>query len=98
MSTAYTLESLKTFLKEMIEDDGADYTTNLDDIIKAGEDRCLIDLDLDIFDGTGSVTLTTGVQTSSLPAGMIKVRSLHFANGGETRFLEQRTYDYLMSY
>lgn len=98
MASSYTLAQLKTDIKDFVEDQGTDFDTTVENIIKLAEDKCLIDLDLDIFDSTGAVTLTGSSQTATVPTDFIKVRSLFYTSGTTRAFLEQRTYEYLIDY
>lgn len=98
MSSAFTLTSLKNAIEKMVEDSGTGFTGNLNDLIMLAEDKCLIDLDLDIFDNTESVVITSGLQLAAYPAGFIKIRSLFYLSVSNSVFLEQRTHEYLIDY
>lgn len=98
MSSSYTLAQLKTDIKNFIEDQGTDFDSSVNNLIKLAEDKCLIDLDLDIFDATDSVALSTLSQTASLPSGFLKIRSMFYKSGTRRYFLEPRTYEYLVDY
>ena len=98
MASSYTLAALKTSLKDFAEDQGTDFSGSLDDLIKLAEDKVLIDMDLDIFDATGSMTLSIATQTSSVPTDFLKVRSMFYTSGTTRTFMEPRTYEYLVDY
>ena len=98
MATSYTLAALKTSIKDFLEDQGTDFSGSLDDLIKLAEDKCITDLDLDIFDATGSVTLSTSTQTATIPTDFIKIRSMFYTSGTTRTFMEPRTYEYLVDY
>ena len=98
MSSSYTLAALKTSLKDFVEDQGTDFSGSLDDLIKLAEDKCIVDLDLDIFDTTGSVTLTQLSQTATIPTDFLKIRSMFYTSGTTRTFLEPRTYEYCVDY
>jgi hypothetical protein len=98
MASSYTLATLKTSIKDFVEDQGDDFDGSLDDLIKLAEDKCLTDLDLDIFDATDSVTLTISTQTASIPTSFVKIRSMFYTSGTTRTFMEQRTYEYLIDY
>lgn len=98
MATSYTLATLKTSIKDFCEDQGTEFSDSLDSLIKIAEDKCLIDLDLDIFDATGSVALSTSSQTATIPTDFIKIRSMFYTSGTTRTFMEQRTYEYLIDY
>lgn len=98
MATSYTLAALKTSLKDFVEDQGTDFSGSLDDLIKLAEDKVLIDLDIDIFDATDSVTLTISTATATIPTGFLKIRSMFYTSGTTRTFMEQRTYEYCVDY
>lgn len=98
MSSSYTLAQLKTSIKDFVEDQGTDFDGSINDLIKLAEDKVLIDLDIDIFDETDSVTLTDAVQTATIPTGFLKIRSMFNTSGTTRTFLEQRTFEYLVDY
>lgn len=98
MASSYTLAALKTSIKDFVEDQGTDFSGSLDDLIKLAEDKVLLDLDIDIFDATDSVTLTDATQTATIPTGFVKIRSMFYTSGTTRTFMEQRTYEYLIDY
>ena len=98
MASSFTLAQLKTEIKNFVEDQGTDFDSSIENLIKLAEDKVLTDLDLDIFDDTGSITLTKDTQTATMPTSFLKLRSLFFTSGGNRSFMEQRTYEYLIDY
>ena len=98
MASSYTLAQLKTSIKDFLEDQGTDFSGSLDDLIKLAEDKCIVDLDLDIFDATGSVTLTISTATATVPTDFIKIRSMFYTSGTTRTFMEPRTYEYCIDY
>lgn len=95
MASSFTYATLKAFIKEGVEDEGADFDANVDTIIKIGEDRVLKDMPLSLFDGRANVSLVAGNQTPNKPAGCIVAHEITYTSGGETVILYPRRYSYL---
>ena len=92
MSTSFTYATLKTAIKNHVEDQGTDFDGNVDTIIQLGEDQILRDLPLEIFDAKAqSVAITAGTQTATKPTGTVAMRSLYYTSGGTRYFLAPRS-------
>jgi len=104
MSLSYTYATLSTALKNTIDGDtsstgGLASATNLDNIIKAGEERILSELPLVVFDAEATVTLTINVATVDKPSGYLTWRSANFTDGSSNKVqLDLRTLEYLEDY
>jgi len=98
MASSFTLATLKTALKNHVEDQGSDFSDNLDVLIQLGEDRVLKDLPLTIFDDRGNVTVTAGTQTATKPTGAIVTRELYYVSAAVRYFLRKRTQEFCNAY
>lgn len=102
MASSFSYSVLKTAIKNHVEDQGTNFDANVDTLIKLGEDRVVKDFDLEIFDTTGSITLTVDVATITKPgsgAAVIAPRTLWYTNGSSKRVvLRQRTYEFIQDY
>lgn len=99
MSTAFTYTTLKTAIKNHVEDQGTDFDSNIDTLIGLGEDRCLKDMDLEIWyavDATIAIAQASPLVT--LPTGCLRVGDFFYTSGTTRVFLEQRTYPYCVDY
>ena len=97
MSVAFTLATLKTLIQNHVEDDGTDFTDNLDKLIQIGEDWCLKVLQLEIFKATANITVTQGQRTITKPTGYLSADSLYLRTA-TVSFLEPRTFEYCLDY
>lgn len=100
MATSFTYAQLKAALEEWTEENDTDFTANVDLILNMGEDRCLRELDLSIFDTTSEniVSTVNGTATVAKPSGFLVARDLWYYVAGERVFLERRTRSYMMDY
>ena len=81
------------------EDNNAEFTIALDNIIGLGELRLLRDLDLEIFDETATGTFTIGSEDVLKPDNVIALRSFHYTDAsGSEEFLTRKSYDYIRLY
>lgn len=100
MATSFTYATLKTAIKNFVEDQGTDFDANVDAIIGLGEDRCVKDLDLEqwyVEDTTK--TIAQGDRTLTLPTGSLRVGDIFITTSGTTKApLIERTYSYLRDY
>lgn len=98
MGLALTYSTLVTMLQNWAESDDAEYTTQINNIIKTAEDIMVKDLNLDIFNTTAVGSFSTGQILVTKPSDMLVVRSLSFLSGVNTVFLQPRASDYILSY
>ena len=98
MATAFTLTTLTAVAQNRMEDQGTDFAAELPTLIKNAEDRVLVDLGLEIFDSTGTLTFSNGSRFATLPSNTIAVRQAYFSSGGSTVFMDQRTQSYILDY
>lgn len=97
MATAFTYATLKSRLQNWSEDQGTTFATDVDDIIKLGEDKCLKALGLSIFDSNEAITAVTAA-TKAKPTGTILTRSLSLVIGGSKVHLKKKTKSYIEDY
>lgn len=95
---SYTLATLKSAIQDEIEDQGEEFEDHLESIISQAEDACIVDLDLTIFNDTGTVSTVQGTQTASMPTGFLRVKSLFYTAASTRTFLEERSYEYCIDY
>lgn len=102
-----TATDLSNGLQSWLEDDDAEFTGEIDDIIDLGEKRLLRDLDLAIFRRTDSSEVTiasTAVvnkPTIAAPDLLISAKSIYLTGAGlgtDARFLVTRSHEYLHDY
>lgn len=99
MATSYTLDTLKSDLEAFLGNYDSDFeTTNLPQLIKVAEDKCLLDLNVTLFDVTGNVAIEQSTATATLPPDWIRLLTLEITVSGARQQLEQRTYDYCRDY
>lgn len=98
MSSSFTLATLKTAIKNNVEDQGTGFADNLDQIIKAAEDRVLRALPLEIFKATASVTLTQGNPEVTKPTGYLACDTFFYTIAGTRYTILPRSYEYVIDY
>lgn len=99
MTTAFTNATLKTAIKNHVEDQGTDFDSNVDTIIALGEDRCVKDLDFEMwYVIDASKSTTQGSSLLTLPTGSLRVGDISITVAGSKVTLEQRTYSYCVDY
>lgn len=98
MATSWTLTTLKTALKNHVEDQGTEFSDNLNTIIQLAEDRTLKALPLTIFDGRGNVSIAAAGQTPNKPTGCILTHEISYISSSVTYHLYPRRYSFLRAY
>ena len=91
-----TFTALQTEMEEFVEDNTAEFQSNFQAMVNRAEDRVLKDLNLSIWNKTGSVSTADGVQTINAPTGADVVRNVY--DETSARFIERRTYDWIRHY
>jgi hypothetical protein len=93
-----TYAELSANLQAWLEDDDADFTANIDDIINLGEMRLWRDLDLSIFTSEDTAATTASQATVTKPTTdteLVTWDSIYYDSGGERTFLELRSTDFV---
>lgn len=99
MSTAWTNATLKAAIQAHIEDTGTDFAGNLDTVIALAEDRCLKDLDFEMWYVIDTSKSTVqGTSTLDLPSGSLRVGDIFITVAGAKVPLLERTYSYCVDY
>ena len=96
--SAKTYTELSDNLEAWLEDDDAEFTGNIDDVINLGEMRLWRDLDLALFKSDDSTVTADGVDTAVKPtsdANLVTWQSLYYDNAGERIWLELRSVDFV---
>jgi hypothetical protein len=94
----YTYATLKSAIQDMIEDQGSTFAAFIPNMIKGAEDACIVDLDLEIFNATDTMTLSAGSQLGTLPTDMLRAKTIFYTASSTRTFLEERSYDYCIDY
>ena len=87
---AYTFAQLKTAIQEYTDNTETTFVSNLDDFIRAAEDRLFYLVDLEYFRKNATSAMTNGDQFLTLPADFLASFSLSLTNGGSKEFLQQK--------
>lgn len=99
MSTAFTWLTLQTAIEEHVVDDTSDFTDSIATIIGLGEDKCVKDLDFEMWYAIDTSKATVqGSNLLTLPSGTLKVGDIYYTSSGVKVPLLERTYSYCMDY
>lgn len=99
MGTTHTLLTAK--LQQWLEDDDAEFSSSIDDIINLGELRVWRDLDLSIFTSTDTVTTVVSTETVTKPTTdteLVTWQSLYYDNGNVRTWIELRSNDWVRDF
>jgi hypothetical protein len=93
-----TYTQLSAKLQTWLEDDDAEFTGSINDVINLGEMRVWRDLDLSIFTSLGTAATAASTPTLTKPvtdAELVTWQSLFYLSGSERRWLELRSVDFV---
>lgn len=93
-----TYAELSANLQAWLEDDDAEFTGSIDEVINLGEMRLWRDLDLSIFTSEDTAATTASQDTVTKPVTdteLVTWQSIYFDNAGERTFLELRSTDFV---
>jgi len=96
-----TYTQITTNLRDWLEDDSAEFTGSIDEVINLAEMRLWKDLDLSIFSTSGLTAPTAlGITTVTKPIStdIVTWQSLYYDVGGVRTWLELRSYDYVIDH
>jgi len=99
VGTTHTLLTAK--LQQWLEDDDAEFSSSIDDIINLGELRVWRDLDLSIFTSTDTVTTVVSTETVTKPTTdteLVTWQSLYYDNGNVRTWIELRSNDWVRDF
>jgi len=94
----YSLTTLKTAIKDYVENDEATFVNNLDNFIKNTEERILKLVDLDYFRKNVTASVASGNKFLALPSDYLATFSLSIINSGSNEFLLQKDVNFLQEY
>jgi hypothetical protein len=93
-----TYAELSANLQAWLEDDDAEFTGSIDEVINLGEMRLWRDLDLSIFTSEDTATTTASQATVAKPTTdteLVTWQSIYYDNAGVRTFLELRSTDFV---
>lgn len=96
-----TYAELSTNLEDWLEDDDAEFTGSIDEVINLGEMRVWRDLDLSIFTSEGTAATAASTETLTKPITDLELvtwQSLYYDTAGERVWLELRSTDFVRDY
>jgi hypothetical protein len=97
--TTYALLTAK--IQEWLEDDDAEFTASIDDVILLAELRCLKDLDLTLFSVDGTTATAIGnvaIAKPSVTESVVSWQTIYYDVGSERTFLQLRSNDWIRDY
>ena len=92
---AYTLAQLKTAIQEYTDNTETTFVSNLDDFIRAAEDRLFYLVDLEYFRRNATSATTAGNAFLLLPTDFLASFSLSITNGSNKEFLQQKDVNFI---
>lgn len=101
MAHGTTYTELVAKLQNWLEDDDAEFTGSIDDVISLGELRLLRDLDITIFDATDTAATVGSVANVTKPSGATDTfvwDSVYYDNAGVRTWLKLRSYDFVIDH
>lgn len=96
-----TYAQLSAKIQAWLEDDDAEFTSSVDDVINLGEMRLWRDLDLSIWTATDTVATVASTATVTPPTSdseLIVYQSIYYDDGTDRRWLELRSYDFVLDH
>ena len=93
-----TYAELTANLQAWLEDDDAEFTGSIDEVINLGEMRLWKDLDLSIFTSEDTASTATSTETLTKPTTdteLVTWQSLYYDSAGERTYLELRSTDFV---
>jgi|TARA_R100001460_G_C3495708_1_gene169821 hypothetical protein len=95
---SFTLATLKTAIQDYTENTETSFVTNLNNFIKATEDKIFRAVDLENFRKNVTSSLTNNDQYLSVPSDYLASFSLRITTSGSEKFLLQKDVNYLQTY
>lgn len=95
----FTYNSLKAALQNFLGDPSVTFTGNVDTVMRLGEEACIKDLNLTIFDQVDETRAFTASQPLvDKPTGCLTTRALWVTIAGVRNYLLRRTLDYVRDF
>ena len=95
---AYTFAQLKTAIQEYTDNTENSFVSNLDDFIRAAEDRLFYLVDLEYFRKNATSAVTINDPFLSLPTDFLASFSLSITNGSNKEFLLQKDVNFIQEF
>ena len=95
---AFTLAQLKTAIQEYTENTETTFVSNVDDFIRAAEDRIFYLVDLEYFRKNATSAVTQNDPFLSLPTDFLASFSLSITNSSSKEFLLQKDVNFIQEY
>jgi len=96
---SFTYTTLKQAIQDYAENDEATFVNNIDNFIKAAEERIFKEVDLEFFRKNVTAVMTSGNKFLSMPSDFLSSFSLSYIDAsGENVFLLQKDVNYLQEF
>ena len=95
---AFTFAQLKTAIQEYTENTETTFVSNVDDFIRAAEDRIFYLVDLEYFRKNATSAVTQNDPFLSLPTDFLASFSLSIPNSSSKEFLLQKDVNFIQEY
>ena len=95
---SFTLATLKTAIQDYTDNSETIFVNNLNNFIKAAEEKIFKSIDLDIFRKNVTSALTSSDQFLTVPSDYLASFSLQITTSGSESFLLQKDVNYLREY
>ena len=95
---AYTFAQLKTAIQEYTDNTETTFVSNLDDFIRAAEDRLFYLVDLEYFRKNATSAVSQNDPFLALPTDFLASFSLSITNGSNKEFLLQKDVNFIQEF
>ena len=95
---SFTLATLKTAIQDYTDNNETVFVSQLNNFIKAAEEKIFKSIDLDIFRKNVTSAVTSSDPYLSVPADFLSVFSLQITTAGSENFLLQKDVNFLREY
>ena len=95
---SFTLATLKTAIQDYTDNSETVFVSQLDNFIKAAEEKILKSVDLDYFRKNVTSSLTSSDQYLTVPSDYLAAFSLQITTSGSESFLLQKDVNFLREY
>ena len=95
---AFTFAQLKTAIQEYTENTETTFVSNVDDFIRAAEDRIFYLVDLEYFRKNATSAVSQNDPFLSLPTDFLASFSLSITNSSSKEFLLQKDVNFIQEY
>lgn len=96
---AFTYTTLKQAIQDYAENDETTFVNNIDNFIKAAEERIFKEVDLEFFRKNVTAAMTSGNKFLAMPSDFLSSFSLSYIDGsGDNVFLLQKDVNFLQEF